>query len=183
MTNDTIGIKTYDSQYERDIRASLIEHFKACPIPDDQILSNLGLFLNSKNLSRMLFMNHLYERIIDVQGIVVEFGVRWGQNISLFTALRGIYEPFNRHRTIVGFDTFEGFPSVSEKDGKSGMIKKGNLSLTENYENYLDTIIDLQEKDGPLAHIKKNVLIKGDASTEKIQVDKLYGSLCHGSHI
>ena len=84
---------------------------------------NLGLFLDSKSLSRILFMDYLYKKNIDLQGVVMEFGVRWGQNCSLFSALRGIYEPFNRHRKIIGFDTFTGFPSVSKKDGKTALAK------------------------------------------------------------
>ena len=77
-------------------------------------------------------MDFMYKNIIDVQGIVMEFGVRWGQNLSLFSALRGIYEPYNRHRKIVGFDTFKGFPSIHEKDGTSDMMKKGQLALTDD---------------------------------------------------
>ena len=50
---------------------------------------------------------------------------------SLVFLLRGIYEPFNRHRKIIGFDTFTGFPSINIKDGKSDLMKKGQLSLTK----------------------------------------------------
>ena len=82
--------KLHSSSEEKEIRENFVKHFKNCPIPDDQILSNLGLFLNSKNLARILFMNHIYKKIIDIQGIVVEFGTWWGQNTSLFSALRGI---------------------------------------------------------------------------------------------
>ena len=39
----------------------------------------------------------------------MEFGVRWGQNLITLNNLRGIYEPFNHSRKIIGFDTFEGF--------------------------------------------------------------------------
>ena len=161
--------KIYSSFQENKAREDFAEHFKKCPIPDDQILSNLGLFLNSKNLSRILFMNHIYKKIIDVQGIVIEFGTWWGQNLSLFSALRGIYEPFNRHRKIVGFDAFTGFPSISEKDGKSDLMTMGNLSLTENYVDYLRKIMELQEKDNPLSHIKKFEVISGDAT---LTIDK-----------
>jgi hypothetical protein len=166
MSKGMTGIKTFENQFERGVRKSLVRHFKTCPIPENQLLSNLGLFLNSKNLSRILFMSHLYQRIVDIPGIVMEFGVRWGQNMSLFAAMRGLYDPFNRHRTIVGFDTFKGFPSVSEKDGTSTMMRKGNLALTRNYDRYLDRVLELQEKDAPLAHIKKYALIKGDATVE-----------------
>ncbi len=91
---DKKGIITYESIDEKELRKNFLELFKKCPLPDDQLLSNLGLFLNSKNLSRILFIDFIYKNIIDVQGIVMEFGVRWGQNLSLFSALRGIYEPY-----------------------------------------------------------------------------------------
>ena len=137
MKKKHVGIKTYDSDEERLIRKKFVEYLKKCPIPNDQLLSNLGLFLDSKNLSRILFINHLYQQIIDIQGIIIEFGIKWGQNLALFSALRGIYEPFNRHRKIIGFDTFAGFPGISEKDGSSDIMEVSNLSVTENYVEYL----------------------------------------------
>jgi len=166
MRKSEFGNITYESTDESSIREQVIESFKQCPIPETEILSNLGLFLNSKNLSRILFMNHLYQQIIDVQGIIIEFGVRWGQNTSLFAALRGIYEPFNRHRKIVGFDTFKGFPAITKKDGKSKLMRVGADSVSENYVDYLNTLMELQEKDNPLSHIKKFELVAGDAVVE-----------------
>ena len=111
-------------------------------------------------------MNHLYRQIIDVQGIVIEFGTRWGQNLALFSALRGIYEPFNRHRKIVGFDTFAGFPNISKKDGSSDLVQAGNLSVTENYVEYLTKILEYHELANPLSHIKKFDLRVGDGVVE-----------------
>lgn len=166
MRQSEFGDITYESTDESSVREQFIETFKQCPIPETEILSNLGLFLNSKNLSRILFMNHLYQQIIDVQGIIIEFGVRWGQNTSLFAALRGIYEPFNRHRKIVGFDTFKGFPAITEKDGKSKLMRVGVDSVSENYVDYLNTLMELQEKDNSLSHIKKFELVAGDAVEE-----------------
>ena len=43
------------SALETSIRREFVEHYKRSPIPDDQALENLGLFLNTKNLSRILF--------------------------------------------------------------------------------------------------------------------------------
>jgi len=160
------GIKTYDSAEEREVRNRMARLLKESPIPEDQLLSNLGLFLNSKNLSRILFMDHLYRMAVDVPGVVMEFGMRWGQNCALFAALRGIYEPFNRHRKIVGFDTFEGFPSVAPEDGSSDMIFAGNLALTSGYEKYLEQVLTCQEQDNPLGHLRKFALRKGDACVE-----------------
>jgi hypothetical protein len=91
----------------------LFDIYSRCPIPDNEILSQLGLFISKTHFARMLYIHELYKKILDVHGLIVEFGVRWGQNLVLFETLRGIYEPFNKNRKIVGFDTFEGFASVS----------------------------------------------------------------------
>ena len=163
MKQVMLGGMNYGSEDENAARDNLVQHFRKSPIPDDQLIMNLGMFLNSKSLSRLLFMDFLYRQAIDIQGVIMDFGTRWGQNMSLFAAMRGIYEPFNRHKKIIGFDTFEGFPCVSEKDGPSEMIKQGNVSVTQSYLPYLDRLMSLQENDNPLGHIKKYDFAVGDA--------------------
>jgi hypothetical protein len=166
MSAREIGIKTYASGTEREVRGRLAELLRSAPIPEDQLLSNLGLFLNSKDLSRILFMDRLYRQALEVPGVIMEFGVRWGQNCALFAALRGIYEPFNRHRKIIGFDTFEGFPAVTSEDGHSDMIRPGNLAVAEGYQGCLEEILTCHEQDNPLAHLTRFELRKGDATVE-----------------
>jgi len=157
----------YRNDKEEKIRNDFAKLFHNCPIPDRDVLQNLGLFLSSKNLSRILFMDHIYKQILDVHGIIAEFGTRWGQNVSLFSALRGIYEPFNRIRKVIGFDTFTGFPSVSKSDSEEcDFIKEGGLACSDNYDDYLRAIMDYQEQDNPMSHVKKYEIIKGDASVE-----------------
>ena len=101
---DSIELKT--SSEEDKLRGRLKELLLKNKIPQNQILSNLGLFLDSKHLSRILLIDHLFKLTVGVHGDIFEFGTRWGQNSSLFSALRGIYEPFNRHKKIIAFDTF-----------------------------------------------------------------------------
>jgi hypothetical protein len=161
-----MDLKTYASSAEKNNRASLRGLFDDCPIPYDQLLSNLGLFLESKQLARILFMDHIYKLSMEAHGVVIEFGTHWGQNTALFTALRGIYEPFNRHRKIIGFDTFQGFPGLSEKDGVSELMKLGKLKTGEDYPAYLRKLLDLHQSLNPLAHIEKNEICVGDASLE-----------------
>lgn len=166
MSDDSQAIKTYESGSERTHRGGLIGKLKGAPIPDDQLLGNLGLFLDSKSLSRILFMDFMYRQIVDVQGVVMEFGTRWGQNLGLFAALRGVYEPFNRHRKIIGFDTFTGFPSIAPEDGTSDMMKPGQLAVAEDYETFLGDVLATHEAINPLGHIRKFDLRKGDATVE-----------------
>ena len=166
VKNKEIKIKTHYSKSEISNREKFLKLFKICPIPGNELLLNLGLFIKRQELTRILFMNDLYKKIINVHGIIVEFGVRWGQNLALFESFRGIYEPFNYNRKIVGFDTFEGFPAIHEKDGKSDIVSTGAYSTTKDYEEYLGKILDYHEQESPISHIKKYLLIKGDATVE-----------------
>jgi hypothetical protein len=136
---------------------------KGSPIPDDEAMANLGLFLTSKNLSRLLAFYELYKRVLKSHGVIMEFGVRWGQTLSLLSALRGILEPFNRHRKIIGFDTFSGFKGMSKKDGGLCKSKDGSFSVSSKYEDYLEKVLGLQEKLNPMSHLKRFELVKGDA--------------------
>jgi hypothetical protein len=161
-----MDLKTYASSAEESSRGNLRGLLDGCPIPYDQLLSNLGLFLESKQLARILFMDHIYKLAMEAHGVIIEFGTHWGQNTALFTALRGIYEPFNRHRKIIGFDTFQGFPSLSEKDGGSELMKLGKLNTGADYPAYLRKLLDIHQSLNPLSHIEKNEICVGDASIE-----------------
>lgn len=147
-------------------RKKLFKLFKNSPIPDEELPENIGLFTIPTQLKKYLLLNDLYKQILNVPGIIVEFGIRWGQNLNLFQDLRSIYEPFNHNRKIVGFDTFEGFPKIHEKDGKNDNISVGDFSVSEHYEKYLDMILSIQEKESPLSHFKKFEIRKGNAISE-----------------
>lgn len=155
-------------------RQDLVDLFNNNPLPEAELMRNLGLFLNPADLRKFLFMNDLYQRNKGIHGVIMEFGVRWGQNLSLLQSLRSIYEPFNYSRRIVGFDTWEGFPSVHEKDGKSTSVQEGGYSVSKNYEQYLEKLLVAQEKESPLGHMRKFELIKGDASVELEKYLKLH---------
>ena len=54
MKGKEIKTEPYKSDKEDKIRREFVKQFRNCPIPDNEILQNLGLFLSSKNLSRLL---------------------------------------------------------------------------------------------------------------------------------
>jgi hypothetical protein len=153
---------TYGSNEQKDARAKLLAHFKNTPIPDDEMLVNLGLYLRSNILAKYFYLNELYEKSLEIPGIVVEFGTWWGANLAVFNSLRSIHEPYNISRKIVGFDTFKGYESISEADGNSSYVADGGYSVTNGYEKYLEEMLDLHEKDNVLAHVKKHELVKGN---------------------
>lgn len=168
MTSDAKKTAKHDaivlsSHSEQDIQKQLVALFKQAPLPDDEVLPNLGLFLTSKSLSRVLFFYEIYRKILNHHGVIMEFGVRWGQTLAVLAALRGIFEPFNRHRRIVGFDTFAGFKGMSAKDGALAKTTDGSFSVSEGYENFLAGVLTCNEGLSPISHLKKFDLVKGDA--------------------
>jgi len=167
MTN-TFGTKSSADKEYATTRLHLAKELRNSPLPDNELTGNLGLYIERMHLSRILLMHKLYCQIISVPGCVIEFGVRWGQNIALFNSFRGMYEPYNYTRKIIGFDTFSGFPGVTTEDlvktaqEKSG--KAGDYDVTIGWENKLETLLQHHESLSPLPHIRKWELIKGDAT-------------------
>ncbi len=151
------------SQSEKDIQAALYQHFREATLPVDETLPNLGLFLTSKTLSRILFFHEIYRKILGTHGVIMEFGVRWGQSLALLSALRGIFEPFNRHRKIIGFDTFTGFRGMGPEDGDLCKTVDGSFSVSKDYDTYLEKLLMLSDSLNPIPHLKKFELVKGDA--------------------
>ena len=165
--------KNQDFGYKMETKASdekvrhrevLYSLFQKRPMPDDQLLICQGLFMRSSALAKILFLDEMYQMILHQPGVIVEFGTWWGQNLVVFENLRAIYEPFNQSRRIIGFDTFKGYPSISDQDRPSETIKVGGYTVTENYRTYLEALIDYHEKNNVLANVKKHQVIEGDVA-------------------
>jgi hypothetical protein len=139
---------------------TLLEMSRRSPIPDKEVLANLGLFQVRFSFARMVFMHNLYLKALNTHGVIMEFGVRWGQNMALFTTFRSVHEPYNVTRKVIGFDTFEGFPSVSAQDGTA--LQAGGLAVTPGYETFLEQLLTAHEQLGPRSHVRKFSLVKGD---------------------
>lgn len=157
------GAIVLTAQSEEEAFAELAARLGRTPLPPGEILGNLGLYMPSKHLSRLLFFRDIYEKVVTTHGIIVEFGVRWGATLALLSNLRSIYEPFNRHRRIVGFDTFEGFKGVAPEDGEEAKFRDGDFSVSAAYEQELSRLLELHEKTNPMSHLRRFELVKGNA--------------------
>lgn len=95
---------------------------------------NVLSFLAPGTVARMLYLDFLYQKIIDVPGVIIEFGVQYGPSLSVLSNLRAIHEPYNHTRKIIGFDTFTGFPAVNAETKtrrKSGI--RGNTQYPRRF--------------------------------------------------
>ena len=153
----------YLSNSEVDARQQLTDLLlRDCPIPEKELLHQLPLFLRRQQVTSILFLQHLYEQILGVHGIIMEFGTRWGRQLAIWQALRGIYEPYNYTRQIIAFDTFAGFVDVAPQDGRSENVTAGAYGVSKGYEDYLAKILAAHEQESPIPHIHKWQLVCGD---------------------
>ena len=144
-------------------RVILEKLFKRFDGSDEELLTQFGLFIRSSYLVKFLVLDDLFRRILDLPGDIFEFGTRFGHNLVVFENLRSIYEPFNKTRRIVGFDTFEGYRGFSNKDRSGDVFSEGKYVTSDNYEAYLSELLSVHERCNVLGHISGNHrLVKGD---------------------
>ncbi|MCD4741551.1 MAG: class I SAM-dependent methyltransferase [Desulfobacteraceae bacterium] len=127
------------------------------------VFQSLGLFLRNSGLAKILFINELYEMILERPGVIMEFGCHTGQNLVLFENLRAIYEPFNNQRRIIGFDSFEGYKSVEKEiDGEAPEIVGDGYLLPSDYKETLSAILRYHEENSVMPHHSRCEIVDGD---------------------
>lgn len=139
-------------------RKQLARLFDQAPMPREDLLFNLGMYARSGLLVKFLVMAELYERFHRVPGILCEFGVWRGQNLVLLENLRAIFEPFNKQRRIVGFDTFTGY-----KEGR--FAGNGMYSTGTKYVRHLAKLLKAHQQANVYGHLPgDHELIEGDVN-------------------
>jgi hypothetical protein len=153
----------FKAPLEREARDELNRLMTNSGIPAEERLETLPVFLKRQEMARILFLNELYQQILEIPGSIVQCGVRWGGDVTTLTSLRGLYEPYNYSRRIIGFDTFSGLAGVNEKDQGISEVLDGQFAVTEGYQDTLSSILKMHESMAPLPHICKHALVVGDA--------------------
>ena len=162
MSNITSQNRSADSTLEA--RKQLYRLFSERPMSDEDLLVNLSMYMRSGSLAKLLFLNEMYQKIIDLPGVICEVGVWMGASTVAFENLRAVYEPYNYQRRVIAFDTFAGYVGIGQSDIRSDIISEGVYTVSEGYEKYLAELLDYHEKENVMAHVKKHTLVKGDAS-------------------
>ena len=102
---------------------------RGSPIPSSELLFNLHLYQRRQDLSRVLFLNEIYQKPLPIHGYILEFGSRYGASTATLINLRGMHEPFNYSRKIITFDTFGVSRALTRKtEGDPVPVKLGRLA-------------------------------------------------------
>ncbi|NLW92054.1 MAG: class I SAM-dependent methyltransferase [Syntrophomonadaceae bacterium] len=137
---------------------------KAFQASDLSVLEKLDAFprfISKRSLTHFLCRYEIYKKILNVNGVIIECGVLNGAGLFTWAQLSNIFEPVNYNRRIIGFDTFEGFPSVSENDVNT----EKNPGVGDLHGDSIENILVSVEKhnlERLLSHIPTIELVKGD---------------------
>ncbi len=150
---------------EIDLFAEYANYFDQSPISTSGKLQNFCKYIRRQDLSRFLAKLELFKLQLEVPGSIIECGSFQGGGTMAFAQLSAIYEPYNHTRKIVCFDTFAGFPEVTENDANTHRsYVKGELSVFEGIEDEIRQSASLLDKNRPISHLPKVELVKGDAT-------------------
>jgi hypothetical protein len=123
---------------------------------------HLPVFLSAPSLARILWLDLVYRKAIDIPGCLVEFGSQWGASLNVFLLLKQIYDPWNGGRRIMSFSIFEeGFTSVDPKDGSK--VELGDYGVAKKWEENLVNILKSHSLRSPLAPAQNFEVMPGDA--------------------
>tara|TARA_B100001248_G_scaffold261482_1_gene252825 strand:+ start:236 stop:880 length:645 start_codon:yes stop_codon:yes gene_type:complete len=121
---------------------------------------NFTKYVRRQDLARFMVQYEIFKRQLKIKGSVVECGVHHGAGIMAWAKISSILEPYNYRKKIIGFDTFEGFPSVADIDNS----KTGMFAEDYNIFEELSGCIKEYNENRFLNNIDKVELIKGDAN-------------------
>ncbi len=157
-----IGAST---NFDQDLWHDIGKIVEGSGVSQRDMLENFSLFLRRVNFAKYLAHIEIFQKTLNLPGCIVECGVFKGASLLTFTKLIEILCPGDSLKRVVGFDTFEGFPSLNEKDGapdeRRGKVQGGWNS--KDFLPFLEQIIDITQRDSMIPRFKRVELVKGDA--------------------
>jgi hypothetical protein len=124
-------------------------------------MANLPRYMRRQHVTRFAALYELFKLTLPVKGSIVECGVFRGASFMTFAQLSAALEPNNLTRRIYGFDTFDGFPSVTDADSPQVTGATIGDLASDSYAE-LSELLDVYDSDRFLGHIHKAMLVRGD---------------------
>ncbi len=168
MSNEkyTLNNPSTQTNLDQKYKEYMEKHFN---IASGTVIDKLNIFprfVSRQSMSLFLAKHEIFRQILCIHGSIVECGVFTGGGLFTWLQLSSIYEPINHNRKIIGFDTFEGFLSISENDvcvtDDNDTFKKIGGYSFKGKKELLDCA-EIHDLNRVIGHIPKIELIEGDA--------------------
>jgi len=141
--------------------------------------------LTKNRIHQILFYQEVINKVKHLDGCVVECGVGWGRSALMIGEIMHLH---NKKKNFYLFDTFKGFPKLSNKDKEITFVHEGYYNAPKKYvikffENSLvsqdinfifkegdikNTLVDFNEKIS-LLHLDLDIHSSYDFALEKLK--------------
>jgi hypothetical protein len=150
---------------ERRQRGALEELFDRSTLSTFEMFRAFPVFTPRFTLARFLAHYELFKQIVEVPGAIVDVGVYRGASSFTWAKLCEIFCPTDVRKTVYGFDTFEGFPSLAPEDGGENEVQDvrvGGYAAGASIEEELLAARGAMNHDRHLSHLERLEFVKGD---------------------
>ncbi|MCS7214369.1 MAG: TylF/MycF family methyltransferase [Candidatus Calescibacterium sp.] len=151
------------TEKDREFSKGMAVYFKRSIGSTMDKLRNFTKYVPRQTLSLFLAKNEIFKKIIGIHGYIIECGVFLGGGLMAWAQLSAIYEPYNHIRRVVGFDTFTGFPELSDKDKYDPVLNAEEGGLATYALDDIKESIRLYDLNRPIGHIPRVEIVVGDA--------------------
>lgn len=152
---------SFRTDTEQQVGKSIESIFSQCTDSIETKLENFTKYVRRQHLKRFLAMYEVFKLALPVKGSIIECGVFRGFGLMAWAKLSTILEPENLTRRVYGFDTFEGFPKVHNKDHSDFTTTSAGDLSAQSFDE-LQQLVREYDRDRFLGHIPKVELIRGD---------------------
>lgn len=146
------------------IEDQLDDHFREHWITHRDLWRNFPIWARRTTLKRFLAHYEMFRLVMDLPGDIVELGVYWGASLMSWANFLEIFHMGDRQRQVFGFDNWQGFGELDEKDGAPDPnVEKvaGGFSPAER-EAMLEDAIEIFDADRFIPYKPRVRLVKGD---------------------
>lgn len=161
-----VDIMSQKHEPERQQREVLEELYRTTQLPVFEMFRSFPVFTPRYNLARFLTHYELFKKIVELPGVIVDLGVYCGASTFTWAKLCEIFCPTDVKKKVFGFDTFEGFPSLSPEDGRvdaADDVRVGGYFGGDSMFRDLELAQQAMNKDKHIRHLDRIVFVKGDA--------------------
>lgn len=153
-------LQKLQSVLEEDIRGGTLE----------EAVDSISLFMTRLKFTKMIQQYELFKLAMDRPGHIVELGVYKGESFFHWAHFLEMYNMGERITRVIGFDNFEGFANLSDKD-KTALnqqensplaVKEGGFNPGSRAYDRLLELAEVFEADHFVPQRKRLEIIKGD---------------------
>lgn len=171
MTESTPPVFDYAAR-DRYYWKALDEIAKGQDFRLEDLIRNWSAYVLRRDLIRFLSHYELFKMVVDLPGSIVELGVFRGASFFTWSNLLETFCPFDRHRKVYGFDTFEGLGQFTAADDAdtAGQVRKPDPSALrlpgafKSDAGMMLKLVEMHNADSLFPNMDRSNLVIGDVA-------------------